>query len=75
MRKGNIVFNNGSQFFYVVLSIPHLFPKLVYMAAKGDFFVQRPFLFLSLSSFCATSLFKLAGERGLPPIKTTEKQD
>ncbi len=71
MRRGNIFF----WFYDVVLSIPHLFPKLVYRTAEDDFFVQRPYLFLSLSSLCAASLFKLAGERGLPPIKTTEKQD
>jgi hypothetical protein len=66
MRRGNIVFNNGSHFLMSSYQSPvHLFPKLVYMTAEDDFFVQRPNPFLSLSSLCAAYLFKLTGERGV----------
>jgi hypothetical protein len=69
MRRGNIFF-----IFDVVLSIPHLFPKLVYMTAKDDFFVQRPYLFLSLSSLCAACLFKLTGDRGYRKLKRQQNK-
>jgi hypothetical protein len=61
-RKGNIVLETV-HFFCCRLINPPPLSKLFNMTAQGDFFVQRPYLFPSLSSPYAACLIRLtAGE-------------